>query len=304
MTRVAICICTYKRPDGLAKLLDSLTQLAPVQPDAVVVIDNHIGGEGVAVCEQLVASYPFELHYAIEAESGISYARNSAVSLALQQQPELIAFLDDDEWPEPNWLAELVRVQADTDADAVGGPTLSVFPPNSPESLTSNPYYGADMSITDGAECQLQAAGNFIIKASTISQMEPTFFRTEFAHSGGEDLAFFTTLAQNGTRMRWAANAIVHEAVSANRMSREWLKGRIINIANSRVRVMQILEPGPMPAAVRGLKTVALFFQVLLWSLFGLFSVSFREQASMLRWKFIGKFTAHFQHKTVREEGH
>ena len=161
MNRVALCICTYKRPDGLINLLDKLTQLAKAQPDVVVVIDNHIGGEGVAACDQLAASYPFALHYAIEAEPGISYARNAAVSLALQQQPDLIAFLDDDEWPDPNWLAELIRVRASTDADAVGGPTLSVFPPDSPESLTSNPYYGADMSIDDGAECQLQAAGNF-----------------------------------------------------------------------------------------------------------------------------------------------
>ena len=304
MTRVAICICTYKRPDGLAKLLDQITRLTPATPDAVVVIDNHKGGEGAAVCSQLADSYPFELHYAIEAEPGISYARNSAVSLALQQQPELIAFLDDDEWPEPNWLAELMRVQAATDADAVGGPTLSVFPPNSPESLTSNPYYGADMSIEDGSECQLQAAGNFIIKASTVSSMGPAFFRTEFAHSGGEDLAFFTTLAQKGARMTWAANAIVHEAVPENRMSQEWLKGRIINIANSRVRVMQILEPGIVPAAIRGLKTVALFFQAAVWSVLGLLNASQREQAAMLRWKFLGKFTAHIRHKTVREEGH
>ncbi len=304
MTRVAICICTYKRPDGLAKLLDTLTQLKPDTPDVVVVIDNHADGEGAAVCEQLASSYPFELHFAIEPEPGISYARNSAVSLALQQQPDLIAFLDDDEWPEPNWLSELTRVQAATDSDAVGGPTLSVFPPDSPESLTSNPYYGADMNIEDGSECQLQAAGNFIIKATTISEMGPAFFRTEFAHSGGEDLAFFTTLAQKGARMTWAASAIVHEAVPANRMSRDWLKGRIINIANSRVRVMQILEPGIVPAFIRGLKTVALCCQAAVWSLLGLFSVTQREQAAMLRWKFIGKFTAHIRHKTIREEGH
>jgi len=266
--------------------------------------DNHVGGEGAAVCQELAADYPYELHYAIEAESGISYARNSAVNLALQQQPDLIAFLDDDEWPEANWLAELMRVQHETGADAVGGPTLSVFPPDSPESLTSNPYYGADMSISDGAECQLQAAGNFLIRVDSLSDMGPTFFRTEFAHSGGEDLAFFTTLAHNGARMTWAANAIVHEAVPTNRLSREWLKGRIINIANSRVRVMQILEPGLAPALVRGLKTIALFFQASLWTLLGVFVKAQREPAQMCRWKFIGKFTAHINHKTVREEGH
>jgi glycosyltransferase involved in cell wall biosynthesis len=304
MKRVILCICTYRRPEGLAHLLDSVNQLSPRKPDAVVVIDNHADGEGAAVCEQMSADYPLDLHYAIEAESGISFARNAAVELALKQQPDIIAFLDDDEWPEPQWLSELIRVCDEQRADAVGGPTLSVFPENTADEIINNPYYGADMNIADGARCQLQAAGNFLIKASVIKPMGPDYFRPEFAQSGGEDLAFFTTLAQQQAKMNWAANARVHEPVPPNRLSPAWLKERVINIANSRVRVMQVLEPGAVPATIRGLKTVVLFFQAMIWTLLGVFSKSLRQESAMLRWKFIGKLTAHFNHKTIRGEGH
>lgn len=304
MNRVALCICTYRRPDGLSNLLNSLTELTPRKPDVVVVVDNHVDGEGAAVCEKMTADYPFELHHAIETEPGISFARNAAVNLALKQNPDLVAFLDDDEWPEAQWLSELIRVRDEQDADAVGGPTLSVFPENTPEEIVNNPYYGADINIADGAACQLEAAGNFLIKASVIKPMGPAYFRPEFAQSGGEDLAFFTTLAQQQAKMNWAAKAVVHEAVPPNRLGRDWLKERVVNIANSRVRVMQVLEPGVLPAAIRGLKTVVLFCQAMLWRIVGVFSESFRQESDILRWKFIGKLKAHFNHKTVRGEGH
>jgi len=67
---------------------------------------------------------------------------------------------------------------------------------------------------------------------------------------------------------------------------------------------MQILEPGLAPALVRGAKTVALFFQASLWTLLGVVVPAQREAAQMCRWKFIGKFTAHTRHQTIREEGH
>jgi len=75
MTKVVLCICTYKRPDGLAKLLENLTTLSPATPDVVVVIDNHVAGDGAAVCEQIASNYPFELPHAIEAEPGMAGAK-------------------------------------------------------------------------------------------------------------------------------------------------------------------------------------------------------------------------------------
>lgn len=312
--KTVICVCTYKRPDGIRLLLNALAQLDGVKVDGgnnvgasdieICVVDNDAAGEGAHICNNLAADYPFLVHAMVEPQAGISPARNAAVNHALTRNPVFLAFLDDDERPEPQWLNELLRVQSTTGADVVGGPTLSEFPDNVPDQVKQNPYFGADLGFNDMQRCQLQAAGNFLIKADVINTMAPTFFHPAFAHSGGEDLAFFTQLAKNGAVMYWAANAIVHEAVPANRLTRTWMKSRVINIANSRVRVMQMLEPGLIPALIRGIKTVALGIVAALSSLIAFALPNKREQARMLRWKFWGKLSAHFRIATTRGEGH
>jgi len=299
-----ICICTYKRPEGIRLLLEALTRLEDTNGIEIYVVDNDAAGEGAAVCKTLAEDYPYTVHATVEPQAGISPARNTVVSHALSLNPTFLAFLDDDEQPEPQWLRELLRVQNDTQADVVGGPTLSEFPENVPESVKQNPYFGADLGFADAQQCQLQAAGNFLIKADVIKTMSPTFFHPAFAQSGGEDLAFFTQLAKNGATMHWAANAIVHEAVPANRLTHSWMKSRVVNIANSRVRVMQMLEPGLLPAFIRGAKTVALGTVAGLSSLGAFVLPNMREQAQLLRWKFWGKLSAHLRIATTRGEGH
>lgn len=300
--KVVLCICTYRRPDGLLRLLKSLPLLQHSASLSVVISDNHADQEGLAAARSLPPDYPLNLHCISELNAGISAARNSATSKALELQPELVAFLDDDEWPEPQWLAELMRIQSEQAADAVGGPTLPEFPPEAPEHLRNNTYYGASLNLPDGSSCQLEAGGNFLIKASVLQKYSPAFFHPSFAHSGGEDLAFFKQLSQDGHTMAWAANAIVHEPVSESRLAEGWLKERIINIHNSRVRVMQMLEPGILQKLVRGIKTIGLGSVAILLSGAALLIPSYRESARMMRWKFRGKLSAHLGRSIVRGE--
>ncbi len=302
--KTVLCVCTYRRPEGLRQLLESLTTLSATEGMEVVVVDNHADGEGAAVCAQMPSNYPFKIHASIEPQAGISPARNKVVNTALTLEPTFLAFLDDDERPSIDWLSELLRVQKSTNADVVGGPTLSEFPSDVDESIKQNPYFGADLNIADMAACQLQAAGNFLIKADVIAPMAPTFFHPAFAQSGGEDLAFFTQLAKQGASMHWAANAVVHEAVPESRLTQSWMKSRVVNIANSRVRVMQMLDPGVLPAVVRGLKTVALGSVAGIQTVCALVVPDMREPARMLRWKFWGKLSAHLRIATTRGEGH
>jgi len=301
--KIAICICTFRRPQGLRNALEQVARLSFEGELTVVVADNDAAGEGLEVCNELAADYRWPILSTAVADSGISYSRNAAATLALAQHPDFVAFLDDDEWPEPDWLSELLRVQQQQDADAVGGPTLSVFPENTPESARQNQYFGADLGLPDGSACQLEAAGNFLIRTSTLELLGPEFFHPAFAQSGGEDLAFFLSLQKRDAKMHWATGAIMNESVPADRLSIEWMKQRVIVIANSRVRVTRMLQPGLFAALERVAKTCALFAQALLMSALGLFNKSLAAKAQILRWKFWGKFTAHLQVNISRAEG-
>lgn len=301
--KVALCICTFRRPEGLRKALARVEKLDFDGELLVCVADNDAAGEGLAVCESLQENYRWPLYSTGVEESGISFSRNASSDLALSHSPDFVGFLDDDEWPEPDWLEQLLRVQSENDADAVGGPTISVFPENTPAAQQRNEYYGADLGVPDGAVCQLEAAGNFLIRASTLIEMGPEFFHPAFAKSGGEDLAFFMKMKQHGAKMHWAANAKMNEAVPSDRLSPEWLKKRVIVIANSRVRVMRMLQPGLPATLVRCAKTCALFTQAMILTVAGVMSPTLAEKACILRWKFWGKFTAHIKLDITRAEG-
>lgn len=300
--KIVLGICTYRRPEELRKLLESLPHLQGMDSLDIVVADNDAGGQGMQVCQSMPDNYPFNISAMSVTTSGISAVRNAVVTKALSLQPDMLVFLDDDEWPEKQWLSELLKVQAQFDADLVGGPTRPVFPEHANPALTDNPYYGADMQLPDGSECQLQAGGNFLIRASVMQHYAPAFFDEAFSHSGSEDLAFFTRLAADGCSMRWAANAIVHEPVPESRLTPDWLKQRVINIHNSRVRVTQHLQPTLSAALIRALKTCALTAAASLLSIVGLVSPAHRHEAQLLRWKLRGKVTAHLGRKTTRGE--
>lgn len=299
---IALAICTYRRPDGLQKLLQALTSLDSIQGLTVVVADNDEAGEGIAVCKALPSEFPVKVHTIQQTTSGISAVRNAVALKALSLDPDIVAFLDDDEWPESQWLSEHLRVLKENNADLVGGPTRPEFPAHANPALHNNPYYGADLQLPDGSACQLQAGGNFVIKASVLKQYAPSFFHEDFTHTGSEDLAFFTQLTQDGHKMYWAANAIVHEPVPEARLAPAWLKQRVINIHNSRVRVMQRLQPTALASVVRATKTSVLMCTAGLMSVVSTILPRYREEARMLRWKFIGKMTAHLGRTVKRKE--
>ncbi len=301
--KVALCICTFRRPEGIANALEHVAQLDFDGELTVVVADNDAACEGLAVCREMESDYRWPLKMTAVSESGISYSRNAAATLALAVDPDFVAFLDDDEWPARCWLTELLRIQSEHDADAVGGPTQSVFPEGTPEAVRDNQYFGADLGVIDGSACQLEAAGNFLVRSETLRAMGPQFFHPDFAQSGGEDLAFFLDMQARGARMHWATRAVMYESVPVDRLSIDWMKKRVIVIANSRVRVLRMLQPGLFAALIRGTKTLALLVQATLMSLAGVFSKSVADKARILRWKFWGKFTAHLQMNISRAEG-
>ena len=76
---VAVCVITYRRPEGLGRLLDAFTKLE-VDPEAIVptfvIVDNDADKSARAVVER--AAHLPRLVYAVEPELGIPFARNRA----------------------------------------------------------------------------------------------------------------------------------------------------------------------------------------------------------------------------------
>ena len=129
---ISVCICTYKRPGLLANLLEKLQQQRTndLFTYSVVVVDNDVNESAKTVVETFKQKSSFNIDYFVEPEQNISLARNKAVGSA---RGNFIAFIDDDEYPEPNWLLNFYKTLTDINADGVLGPVVPYYPDGIPK---------------------------------------------------------------------------------------------------------------------------------------------------------------------------
>jgi hypothetical protein len=293
MVTITLCICTFRRPDGLKRLLTSVAALETDTALSVVVVDNDDRlGEGQALCERLAPDYRWPLAALVEGRPGISYARNTAIAAALEQKPDFIAMLDDDEWPTPGWLRALLAVQADTEADVVAGPVLPEFASVPPPWMRREGLFGTAQQV-DRSEGVFYASGNFMAKRACFETMMPTPFDPDFALSGGEDLVFFRNLAKHGYRMVWAADAHVREIVPGDRMTVAWLKQRQQRRGNLNVIVQRRFAPGAASELIRLAKTAGLTCIAGCWYLVTWPFPVARTRPMLLLHVALGKIKAH-----------
>lgn len=224
--RVAVCTITYRRPDGLRRLLDSLDALTfRVDPPEleIVVVDNDGQGSGGSVCDSFRPRSKWPVLYEIEPRRGIPFARNKAVSLVVDSA-ELIAFIDDDEEAEPNWLDELLRVQRETEADIVTGPVAAHFAEPVPTWIRRGRLFGSRHHTT-GDRLDVAFTHNVLV-ASEVYRTMPMCFDEEFAMTGGSDSEFFRRAHRAGHTIVWAESALVREWIPQSRACVSWLVRR------------------------------------------------------------------------------
>lgn len=221
-SRVAVCVATYARPDGLARLLDGLASL---QTDAllrVVVVDNDAAGPQRAACAARAHQFALGLRYEVEPQRGITYARNRCVATA-GSDVDFIAMLDDDEVPEPGWLAALLKTQAEYDADIVAGPVIPYFPAPPSDWVRQGKFFDRPRYKT-GHALPHAHTHNVLARRSVFETTGQ--FDDRFALTGGEDLQFFRRARSLGARIVWADDASVEEWVPSSRTNLGWLLRR------------------------------------------------------------------------------
>ena len=111
-----VAICTRNRTADLKRCLDALMQL-PDDGQQVMVIDNC---PSTNETQQLVANYP-RVRYVLEQKPGLDVARNTALR---ESATEIVAFIDDDAVPDPNWLRALLANFNDSRVLCVTGMTM------------------------------------------------------------------------------------------------------------------------------------------------------------------------------------
>ena len=112
---VSVGVVTYERPDFVARCLDHLAAQT-VEPLEVIVVDSSTSRD---TAELVRSRYPWVRYEVCSAGRGATAtARNFAFGLA---SGEVLAFLDDDAFAEPDWLERLLPLYDDPTVGGVGG---------------------------------------------------------------------------------------------------------------------------------------------------------------------------------------
>jgi succinoglycan biosynthesis protein ExoM len=246
--RVTIAIPTYKRPKSLTRLLHAIAELRTGAELSVLVADNDAENhQGFDLCVQTAPSYRWPLRAVIENDRGIAQVRNRLVAEALAGDAQFIAMIDDDEWPEPDWITEFLKTQRAIGADILQGSIL--FVPGG-----AGPRPVPDIRHATGPADMLQGAGNLLIRRQVLEETASPWFDPAFALTGGEDQDFFMRLKRAGYRFGWADEARALGEVASVRHDFRWVMRRAYSNGNSDMRVLLKHQPGLPLMAREGLK--------------------------------------------------
>jgi glycosyltransferase involved in cell wall biosynthesis len=222
---ITVCVCTYRRPALLARLLRELAVQATAGRFrySVVVVDNDREESAKAVVTEAAAGAPVPITYCVEPEQSIARARNRAVASA---EGDFIAFIDDDELPIKTWLLTLFTTCTALGVDGVLGPVKPHFDAPPPRWLVRGGFHERENHPTglriDG---DMGRTGNVLLKRSLFAGAANAF-RPEFVT--GEDQDFFRRKIAAGHVFVWCREAVAYEVVPPARWTRSFILRRAL----------------------------------------------------------------------------
>jgi len=163
---------------------------------------------------------PFPIRYEIQPVKNIALTRNRTVALATR---EWLAFIDDDERAPTTWLRDLAAAAARYGADGVLGPVDPVVPPEAPAWIRRGAFYAwRRMPTGTLIPPNVLRFGNLLLRGSFLRRNSAPF-DPAYGLTGGEDGNLLGRLVQDGMRIVWCDEAVVHEPVEASRLTLRWL---------------------------------------------------------------------------------
>jgi hypothetical protein len=245
----SVVILTFRRPGDLARAIDSVrAQRGVATGFEIVVVDNDPDASARLTVAAIAAQSRVPVRYVLEPRPGISQARNAGVAAAAGRY---LAFLDDDEAADLDWLAQFLATLRKFSADAAVGPVLPCFPPDAPAiDAYRRRVYTRDARVPTGTPLLRWNIGNSIFdKARCFTDAEP--FLPRLGRTGGEDTVFLRQLTRRGRKMVWCGEAIVRESVPADRLAPDYLLRRAFRGAQTTTFACTAVKPRELGRALR-----------------------------------------------------
>ena len=244
LEKISICIATYKRFEMLSNCILKINELdmpANVKLNILIVdgaLDTH--KEQVEHIKQISK---FPLLYNISKKNGIASNRNQLMDFAIEKNADYIAFIDDDEYPNKNWIFNLYNNLKKHNADVAAGGVNYIKPDNLPDSIPqyliehfcSKAMNKKTSIIANKTTIFHKLATNNILLSIDLCKKQKLYFDEKFNFTGGEDTDFFTRSNLLNNSHLWVNNAEVYEIVTNERISLKYLFQRRKAVAMGRI---------------------------------------------------------------------
>ena len=224
--QVCVCICTFRRPEALRKLLASLSNQRTGEffSFSVIVADNDAMQSARPVVTAFSSLSRLPVTYCVEPQQNIALARNKALEHATG---DFIAFIDDDEFPVDDWLRNLLKTCLAYGADGVLGPVKPFFESEPPQWVRKGGFFDRPTYAT-GRKMKWPETrtGNVLFRKKILNGLA-TPFRSKF-DAAGEDVDFFRRMMEKGHTFIWCNEAIAYEGIPPSRCTRSFLMKRAL----------------------------------------------------------------------------
>jgi succinoglycan biosynthesis protein ExoM len=226
---VSVVVCTYNRAAFLRDALASLKALVVEESlrHEIVVIDNASTDETSQVIAEAALDSPCPLRGGYEAKPGVAAARNCGIR---ESRGQWIAFFDDDQIADSQWLAELLAMARAKSIRCVGGSNRLRLPPGTPAQL--GPEICGQLGASGGGDSprpydmKLAFATNNLLIHRTVFAEVGVFDET--AVDGGEDSDLFRRVYAAGIQSWYTPRAFSFHVVPPHRLTAPYLRWKAL----------------------------------------------------------------------------
>ncbi len=254
---ISIVICTFNRHDLLQKALESVAALRNPKgiPLTLVVVDNSDDSNALPVIDAMRERLPYPVLGIAAHPANISVARNAGVTAA---PDDIVAFMDDDQQLDPDWLAAVADGLTRFPHDVLFGSVEPILETPDKADATVLSLFSRRLAAAAGTDLFAMGAkktsgialatNNCVFrKSTTLTDAEP--FDPAFGNGGGEDFDLFCRLQRRGRRFGWLPSAKALEFVPAKRCDPAYLERRFY--AGGQAFAMAVSKNSPRPALTR-----------------------------------------------------
>ncbi len=238
MMKIAVCISSRRRPEGLRTLLESLNRISvPEGIDVrIIIVENDDQNYSEQLVNEFKGKSVHNLYYFLETKQGLAFARNRSVREA--DGADFCCFVDDDQTVANDWLSEMVRCQKEFDADGVWGTNPPVFKNKVPDYVQE--FHNPE-SLKYGTIVDKAFTNCLMLRKKILDQMEGPF-DTRLNFSGGEDSYMTLLFSKNGGIIRGNPYAVAYEMVPEVRTTLKYILRRTYRISNTELIVRSLTE--------------------------------------------------------------